>query len=69
MDSRKSVGKNVRKFREAVGLSQEQLAFETELHRAYISGVERGVRNPTVLVLDRLAKALKVKPYQLLKGD
>ena len=69
MDSRKSVGKNVRKFREAVGLSQEQLAFETDLHRTYISGVERGVRNPTVLVLDRLAKALKVKPYQLLKGD
>lgn len=49
-----------------MGLSQEQLAFETELHRTYISGVERGVRNPTVLVIDRLAKALGVPPHLLL---
>lgn len=52
-----------------MGLSQEQLAFETELHRTYISGVERGVRNPTVLVIDRLAKALDVPPHLLLMPD
>ena len=68
MDSRQVVGRNVRKFREALKLSQEQLAFETDLHRTYISGVERGIRNPTVLVVDRLAKALKVKPHELLVG-
>lgn len=68
MDMRQVVGKNVRKFREARGLSQEQLAFETELHRTYISGVERGIRNPTVLVLEKLAKALKIKPHELLVG-
>lgn len=67
MDSRQVVGKNVRRIREELGLSQEQLAFETELHRTYISGVERGVRNPTVLVIDRLAKALKVEPFELLR--
>jgi transcriptional regulator with XRE-family HTH domain len=66
MDSRHVVGKNVRRYRESLGLSQEQLAFETELHRTYISGVERGVRNPTVLVVDRLAKALNVPPHKLL---
>ena len=69
MDSRHVVGKNVRKMREELGLSQEQLAFETELHRTYISGVERGVRNPTVLVIDRLAKALKVAPHRLLMPE
>ncbi|MGN8024246.1 helix-turn-helix domain-containing protein [Phyllobacterium sp. 22229] len=66
MDSRQIVGRNVRRIREEMGLSQEQLAFETELHRTYISGVERGVRNPTVLVIDRLAKALGVPPHLLL---
>ncbi|WP_288191722.1 helix-turn-helix transcriptional regulator [uncultured Phyllobacterium sp.] len=66
MDSRQIVGRNVRRIREEMGLSQEQLAFETELHRTYISGVERGVRNPTVLVIDRLAKALGVPPHRLL---
>lgn len=67
MDSRQVVGRNVRRFRDELGLSQEQLAFETELHRTYISGVERGVRNPMVLVVDRLAKALKVEPFELLR--
>ncbi|HBM87516.1 MAG: helix-turn-helix transcriptional regulator [Parvibaculaceae bacterium] len=67
MDMRQTVGKNVRKLRDKRGLSQEELAFETDLHRTYISGVERGVRNPTVLVIERLATALKVKPHELLK--
>lgn len=67
MDSRQVVGKNVRRIREELGLSQEQLAFEAELHRTYISGVERGVRNPTVLVIDRLAEALRVEPFELLQ--
>ena len=66
MDSRKILGRNIRKFRGELGFSQEELAFETALHRTYISGVERGVRNPTVLVIDRLAKALKVEPHELL---
>jgi transcriptional regulator with XRE-family HTH domain len=69
MDSRQVVGRNVRRIREELGLSQEQLAFETELHRTYISGVERGVRNPTVLVIDRFAAALRVSPHELLMPD
>lgn len=67
MDSRHVVGSNVKKLRKGLGLSQEQLAFETDLHRTYISGIERGIRNPTVLILEKLAKALKAEPAELLK--
>jgi transcriptional regulator with XRE-family HTH domain len=67
MDIRKQVGINVRRLREGRDLSQEELAFEAELHRTYISGVERGVRNPTVTVVAKIAKALGVTPDQLLR--
>jgi transcriptional regulator with XRE-family HTH domain len=56
MDIRKQVGINVRRLREGRHLSQEKLAFEAELHRMYISGVERGVRNPTVTVVAKIAR-------------
>ncbi len=67
MDVRKKVGANVRLFREKAEVSQEELADRSGLHRTYISGVERGVRNPTVLVLAKIAKALGVEPHTLLK--
>jgi len=67
MDIRKQVGINVKRLREARHLSQEQLAFEAELHRTYISGVERGIRNPTVAVVAKIARALSVTPDQLLR--
>ena len=66
MDVRRRVGANVRKFRGEAGVSQEELAFEAGLHRTYVSGVERGVRNPTVTVLERIANALKVPASRLL---
>ncbi len=69
MDVRKRVGINLKKFRLEQGLSQEALAFECGLHRTYISGVERGVRNPTVLVLEQIAMALKVPSSRLLEED
>jgi transcriptional regulator with XRE-family HTH domain len=67
MDVRRRVGLNVKRFRAERGLSQEELAFECGLHRTYVSGVERGVRNPTVVVLERIAKALKVATSLLLE--
>ena len=67
MDVRKRVGTNLKRIRQGLGLSQEELAFESGLHRTYISGVERGVRNPTVLVLEEIAKALKVPAAELLE--
>jgi transcriptional regulator with XRE-family HTH domain len=66
MDVRQRVGKNVRRIRQALGLSQEKLAFECEVHRTYISGVERGVRNPTILVLERIAVALRCEIAELV---
>lgn len=66
MDVVAVLGKNVRRFRLEAGLSQEQLAFEADMKRSYVSDLERGVRNPTVQALGRLAAALKVEPYRLL---
>jgi transcriptional regulator with XRE-family HTH domain len=67
MDLRRLVGRNVRVWRNQLGISQEELAFRAELHRTYVSGVERGVRNPTVLIVGRLARALEIEPHTLLK--
>jgi len=67
MDIKAVVGRNVKQHREAKGLSQEQLAFEADLHRTYVSGVERGIRNPTVLIVAKLADALGVEPSKLLE--
>ena len=68
MDIRQQVGNNVRRFREERNWSQEELAFEADIHRTYISGVERGIRNPTVMVLAVIASALGVAPAALLEG-
>lgn len=66
LDYRKVVGKNVRHLREELDFSQEELGFRAGLDRTYVSGVERGVRNPTIAVLARLASALGVRPDELL---
>lgn len=62
MTIQRQVGLNVRKLREKRGWSQEELAHRSHLHRTYISGVERGVRNPTIAVLEEIAAALGVSP-------
>lgn len=67
MSVTKRVGANLRRVREAQGISQEDLADRAGLHRTYVSGVERGVRNPTVKVLEKIAKALKIKSSVLLE--
>ena len=67
MDIRQLAGQNVKELRKAKGLSQEELAFDCSLHRTYISGVERGVRNPTITVLAKIAGALDVGADVLLK--
>lgn len=68
MDIRRRLGLTVKELREAKGWSQEELGFETELHRTYISGIERGVRNPTIMVVALIADALGITPGQLLDG-
>jgi transcriptional regulator with XRE-family HTH domain len=61
-------GQAVRRLREKQGFSQEKFAFEVELDRTYVSGIERGVRNPTVKTILRLTRALGVPPSALLKA-
>jgi len=60
-------GNAVRESRKAVAISQEELADRTEIHRTYIGGIERGERNPTLLMISRIAKALGVSASHLLK--
>ncbi len=66
MDVRARVGRNMKRLREAKGWSQEELADQAGIHRTYVSGVERGVRNPTVTVLEKLAVALGAKMSALV---
>lgn len=66
MDWRAVVGENVRRLRLERGLTQEQLAFEAEIDLTYLGGIERGKRNPSLLVTVRIAGALGVSPEVLL---
>jgi transcriptional regulator with XRE-family HTH domain len=61
-------GLNVRKQREARGLTQEALAEKADLDQTYVSGIERGVRNPSILSIAKIAKALGVPLSQLTNG-
>jgi transcriptional regulator with XRE-family HTH domain len=63
----KAVAANVRRLRKALRLSQEELGFEAGVDRTYVSQVERGTRNITIVVLARLARALKTTPDRLLR--
>ncbi|MFY9728568.1 MAG: helix-turn-helix transcriptional regulator [Bryobacteraceae bacterium] len=54
------VGQRIRNLREGKGISQEVLAEKSGLHRTYIGGVERGLRNPSLKSLQRIAKGLGV---------
>lgn len=66
MDWRVILGENVRRLRRARGLTQEQLAFEAKIDLTYVGGIERGRRNPSLLVITRIAGALEVQPAVLL---
>ena len=68
-DPRVVLGRVVHRHRIALGISQEDFADRTGLDRTYVSGIERGVRNPTLLVLWRLAKAFGISPRQLFEDD
>jgi transcriptional regulator with XRE-family HTH domain len=68
MDLRERVGLNVQRLRQNAGLSQEECAHRAKIHQTYLSGVERGKRNPTVLVLGKIAKALGVEVEELVRN-
>lgn len=65
MDPKSAFGARVRALRTARGWSQERLAAEAKLDRTYIGGIERGERNPSLLNINRVAKALNVRVRDL----
>lgn len=67
-DPRTALGENIRRLRHEVGISQEELAERCDLHRTYISGIERGERNVSLLNIVEIARALKVLPGRLVEG-
>lgn len=69
MDELKKFGEKVRELRIKKGLSQEELAEISGLHRTYISSLELGKRNVSLVNIYALAKALGVTPDKLLKTD
>ena len=68
-DVRHMVGRNVQRLRIAAGLSQAALAERMGVDRAYVSGLELGQRNPTIVTLWHTAKALGVKPRLFFDED
>jgi transcriptional regulator with XRE-family HTH domain len=66
-DVRRLVGDNVRRLRIAAGLSQAKLAERMGVDRAYVSGLEQGARNPTIITLWHTAEALGTKPQDLTR--
>ena len=66
MDVTQRLAHNLRRLRQQQGWSQEEFAFRADIHRTYVSDLERGARNPTITVVNRLATALDVKLGELL---
>jgi len=60
------LGSNVRRLRKEKGWSQERYAFEADIHRTYVSEIERAIRNPTATMIEKLAKPFGVPPGRLL---
>lgn len=69
MDLCAQVGENVRRHRRAAGLTQEEVAHRANLDRTYLSDIERGIRNPTVMLLQDIAAVFGVHPALLLVSE
>ena len=62
------LGERLRELRDQAGVSQEQLANEIGIDRTYISGIERGKRNPSIQSVYRIAKGLNISLEEFFKG-
>ena len=67
MEIREIFARNLRRTRQAQGLSQEELAHKAEIDRTYVSSLERGIYSPTIEVVERLAIALAVDTADLIR--
>lgn len=68
-DLQRTLGRNLRRYREERGYSQESFADYLGYHRTYMGGIERGERNLTLKSVERIAAKLKVDPLDLLRPD
>lgn len=68
MNIKEKFGNQVKKLRLEKGLSQEKLAFDADLDRTYIPSIEKGERNVSITVIEKIAKALNVKITDLFYG-
>lgn len=69
MDMRRLVGRNFARLRRKKGLTQEEVEARSGFSQQYLSSLERGLRNPTVITLYELAQALEVSHVELVKPD
>lgn len=67
MDIKKKFGKKIKELRLEKGLSQEAFAHLANIDRTYISSIEKGERNVSIVVVERIAKALDVEITELFK--
>jgi transcriptional regulator with XRE-family HTH domain len=67
MDLRETFASNLRKFRNAKGISQEDLALTANINRSYLSKLEKGTTYPGLEIIGKLADVLEVEPYEFLK--
>lgn len=65
----RALGRNLRRYREARGISQESFADVLAVHRTYMGGVERGERNLTLKSVERIAAIIGADPVELLRED
>lgn len=68
MDLREVFATNLRRLRHATGLSQDDLAYEAEISRSYLSQIEKGAFFASLRIVGKLAVALDVEPAELLKS-
>jgi transcriptional regulator with XRE-family HTH domain len=66
LDYRRVLAENLKAARKALALSQEELALEADIDRTYVSGIERGTRNPSLTMIAKLAERLNTTPAALL---
>jgi transcriptional regulator with XRE-family HTH domain len=67
MSIQSRVSRNIQRIRREKDLSQEEVAHRADIHQTYLSGVETGKRNPSILVVERIAKALGVDVSEIFK--
>ena len=67
-DVRRRFGRAVRRRREGLGVSQEEFAERCAVHRTYLGAIERGERNVSLINIEKIARALKIKLRDLFEG-